>query len=132
MVRPDLVVICYPDQGDRLTRVPEIIFEVVSPRTSRRDEVIKFDLYEREAVPSCGLAYPEAHKVTLYQLSNRKYVKAGDFHDQSHRFHLSKCTLDVDFSNLWPAKGRQAPRREKTSFLLSAVSFFQAITLSAG
>jgi Uma2 family endonuclease len=104
VVRPDLVVICYPAEGDRLTLAPELIFEVVSSRTNRRDEVIKLDLYEREGIPYYGLVYPEAHKVKLYQLSNGRYIKIGDFHDQSHRFDLSKCTIDVDFSALWPRK----------------------------
>ncbi len=76
--------------------------EVVSPRTSRRDKIIKLELYEREGVPYYGLAYPEAHKVKLYQLTNGRYLKVGDFQDQPHRFDLSKCTLEVDFSSLWP------------------------------
>jgi Uma2 family endonuclease len=44
VVRPDVLVICYQPEGERLTRAPSLIFEVISPKTSRRDEVIKFDL----------------------------------------------------------------------------------------
>ncbi len=101
VVRPDLVVICYPAEGDRLTLAPELIFEVVSLRTSRRDEIIKFDLYEREGVTYYGLVYPEAQKVKLYKLTTGKYLKIGDFHHGAHRFDLSKCSLEFDFSTLW-------------------------------
>jgi len=102
VVRPDLVVICYPAQGDRLTRAPELIVEVVSPQRTRRDEVIKFDLYQREGVRYYVLVYPEAQKAKVYQLIESEYRKEGDFCDERHRFVLSKCTFDLDFAQLWP------------------------------
>lgn len=36
VVRPDLIVICHEPEGDWITRAPELIFEIVSPRTARR------------------------------------------------------------------------------------------------
>ena len=50
VVRPDLVVICREPEGDWVTRAPEMIVEVVSMNSARRDESIKFDLYEAEGV----------------------------------------------------------------------------------
>lgn len=50
VARPDVLVICYQPEGERLTRAPSLIFEVVSPKSARRDEVIKFDLYRTEGV----------------------------------------------------------------------------------
>jgi hypothetical protein len=35
VVRPDVLVICYQPEGERLTRAPDLIFEVISPRTTR-------------------------------------------------------------------------------------------------
>lgn len=102
VVRPDLVVICYPAQGDRLTRAPELIVEVVSHLRSRRDEVIKFDLYQREGVAYYILAYPEVRKIKVYRLSENVYVKVGDFFDERLRFELSKCSFDFDFGSVWP------------------------------
>jgi hypothetical protein len=32
VVRPDVLVICYQPDGDRLTRAPDLVFEVISPR----------------------------------------------------------------------------------------------------
>jgi Uma2 family endonuclease len=102
VVRPDLVVFCYPAEGERLTLAPELIFEVVSRRSSRRDEVIKYDLYQREGVTYYGLAYPEAKKVKLYRLEDGQYRKVADFHEKQYRFDLSQCSLDVDFAAFWP------------------------------
>ncbi|WP_413925962.1 Uma2 family endonuclease [Candidatus Accumulibacter phosphatis] len=50
VVRPDVLVICYQPESERLTRAPDLIFEVISPKTTRRDEVVKFDLYRTEGV----------------------------------------------------------------------------------
>jgi Uma2 family endonuclease len=44
IVRPDVIVICHRPEGDRVTRPPELIAEVISPSTRRRDEQTKFEL----------------------------------------------------------------------------------------
>ncbi len=102
VVRPDLVVICYPAQGDRLTRTPELIVEIVSPERARRDEVIKFDLYRQEGVRHYILVYPEAQKAKVYNLTGNEYMKVGDFYDEKYSFVLSKCRFDFDFARIWP------------------------------
>jgi Uma2 family endonuclease len=108
VVRPDVLVICYQPEGERLTRAPDLIFEVISPKTSRRDEVIKFDLYRKEGVGYYVLVYPEAKKAKVWQLIEGDYRKVGDFYDEKHCFGLSGCTIDFDFSRLWKRKGTAA------------------------
>lgn len=56
VVRPDVILICYEPEGERLTRAPELIFEVISPATARRDEQTKFQLYREEGV-SCYVSW---------------------------------------------------------------------------
>ncbi|MDD5329912.1 MAG: Uma2 family endonuclease [Sulfuricella sp.] len=104
VVRPDVLVICYEPEGDRLTRAPDLVFEVLSKTTARRDEVTKFDLYRAEGVGHYVLIYPEAHKAKVYRLVDGEYRKVGDFVDEKHIFDLSKCTIDFDFSRLWRRK----------------------------
>jgi len=112
VVRPDVLVISYTPEGDRLTRAPDLIFEVVSAKTARHDEVIKFDLYRTEAVAHYVLVYPEAQKAKVWRLIDGDYRKVADFHDETHRFDLSKCSLDFDFSRLWKVmRGRLNPPR---------------------
>ena len=107
VVRPDVPVICYQPESERLTRAPDLIFEVTSPRTTRRDEVVKLDLYRTEGVPHYVLVYPEAKKAKVWRLVEGEYRKAGDFHDETHCFELSKCAFDFAFSRLWKSKGGQ-------------------------
>ena len=105
VVRPDVLVICYHPEGERLTRAPDLIFEVISAKTARRDEVLKFELYRAEGVTHYVLVYPETKKAKVWRLVEGEYRKVADFHDETHRFDLSKCSLDFDFSRLWKRKG---------------------------
>ncbi len=101
VVRPDIVVICHKPEGDWITRAPELIFEIVSPKTARRDEVLKFELYREEGVAHYVIVYPDLRKAKVWRLVDGEYRKVGDFHDERHRFELSKCAIEIEFARLW-------------------------------
>ena len=101
VVRPDVIAICYTPEGERLTRAPELIFEVVSPSTARRDEQTKFQLYRDEGVTWYVLVYPSATKAKVYRLIDGDYRKIGDFHDEQHCFELSACNVPFEFGRIW-------------------------------
>lgn len=100
VVRPDSMVICYEPE-DRLTKRPEIIFEVISPSSSKRDEILKFDLYQNEGVPYYILVYPDSKKAKVYKLINFKYQKIDDFDGETYRFETKGCDIDFDFGFIW-------------------------------
>jgi len=104
VVRPDVLVICYAPEGDRLTRAPDLVFEVIPPKTARVDEVTKFDLYQREGVAYYVVVYPSAKKAKVWRLIDGQYRKVADFQDEPYRFDLSKCRIDFDFARLWVRK----------------------------
>jgi Uma2 family endonuclease len=101
VVRPDCMVICYEPEDERLTRAPELIFEVVSKTSARRDELLKFDLYQHEGVAHFVLVYPDQRKAKVYQLMDGAYRKVGDFSREVRLFDLSKCAIDFDFGFIW-------------------------------
>lgn len=100
VVRPDGMVFCYEPE-DRLERAPDIIFEVISRTTAKRDEILKFDLYQREGVHYYILVYPDNKKAKVYQLIDHRYEKIGDFSDESYRFETRECQIDFDFGFIW-------------------------------
>jgi Uma2 family endonuclease len=83
-------------------QVPEIIFEIVSPSTGRRDETIKFELYQKEGVGYYVLVYPDGQVAKVYRFNEiGKYVKVGDFDNETIEFETKKCRFDFDFSKIW-------------------------------
>ncbi len=104
VVQPDNLVICHePTSEQYLTRAPEVIFEVLSPSTARKDLGIKFDLYEQEGVAWYFIIDPDEETAKVYRLHEGRYIKAGDFHDETFAFTIKKCDgeLTFDFGKIW-------------------------------
>lgn len=103
VVKPDSMVICYePDQ--KLTKAPDLVFEVISKSTAKRDEILKFHLYQSEAIKYYVLVYPDSNKAKVYQLIDFKYQKFGDFSNDCFLFELNGCNINFDFGFIWRKK----------------------------
>lgn len=100
VVRPDILVICY-EPDEKITRKPELIFEIASPSTVKRDETLKFDLYQQEGVAYYAIVYPDKKTAKLYKLKDDRYIKVGDFADENYHFELQTCKIDFNFSKIW-------------------------------
>ena len=101
IIRPDLMIICHTPKGGKITRAPEFVIEIISPRRARHDEHTKFMLYQAEGVRYYLLAYPDERKIKAYRLIDGNYRKIGDIFDETLQFELSKCSFEIDFSLLW-------------------------------
>ena len=99
VVRPDVVVVCGRVE-DFIKRTPEVIFEVVSPLTVRKDERLKFYLYEKERVPYYVMVYPEIKKVKIFKFKEDKYQKVFEGKGSLIKFE-SVCPFEVDFNWIW-------------------------------
>jgi Uma2 family endonuclease len=103
IVRPDSMVICY-EPTDKLTKTPEIVFEVISKNTAKKDEILKFDIYQSEAIPYYVLIYPHNKKAKVYKLIHFKYQKIGDFSTETLTFETKHCKIEFDFGLIWKLK----------------------------
>jgi len=101
VVKPDVVLICDEPNDQYITKAPEIIVEVISPSTAKRDEVFKFDLYEREKVLFYIIVYPKEYKAKVYKLENNKYSKQGDFFTETYELEGTSCNAQIDFDNVF-------------------------------
>lgn len=102
VVQPDNLVICHRQEGDFLTRAPALIFEILSPLTSKKDRVTKFRIYEREGVRYYCIVDPDNHVVKIYRLEQGSYVKQADASRESHELDLGECSIDFDFAKIRP------------------------------
>ena len=100
VIRPDVMVICQ-ELGEKVEVTPELIIEVVSPSSTRRDEVMKFDLYQREGVFNYILVYPERRLAKAYQNSLGGFRKFGDYSTEKVEFLIQECRLYIDFNLIW-------------------------------
>jgi Uma2 family endonuclease len=101
VVRPDVVLLCNEPNNRHITKAPEIIVEVISKSTAKRDEQTKFKLYEEERVKYYTLVYPNDCKAKVYKLIDGKYIKEGDFSLESYSFKESSCKAIVDFQEVF-------------------------------
>jgi Uma2 family endonuclease len=101
IVKPDVVLICDEPSDTYITKTPEIAVEVISKSTAKRDEVFKFEIYEREKVLYYIIVYPNDCKAKLYQLKNGKYSKQGDFFKETYEFEDTTCKAKINFDNVF-------------------------------
>lgn len=100
VVRPDVVVVC--GKFDKyITKAPEIVVEIVSASTAKKDEKIKFKLYEDEKVPYYILVYPEDKRAKIYKLKSGKYEKIGDFLEKCYTFDDIICPVNLNFKRVF-------------------------------
>ncbi len=58
---------------------PDLIVEVISPSSVRRDRNIKFSAYEKAGVSEYWIADPKTRSVEVYTLSGGEYAWLGQF-----------------------------------------------------
>jgi len=76
-ILPDIAVVCdknkLDDAGCR--GAPDLIVEILSPSTKKRDLKDKFKLYERAGVKEYWIVDPSNNYIQVYILENNKYGK---------------------------------------------------------
>ena len=98
-------MVCKPVSGAYVSQTPTLIIEVVSPSTARRDERVKFQLYEQEKVPWYILIYPHDRRAKIYRLKGDRYDKVGDCSQDSFTFEGLSCSLTLDFAQVFSILG---------------------------
>ncbi|MFP4180617.1 MAG: Uma2 family endonuclease [Spirochaetaceae bacterium] len=81
VVQPDVVLCC---DGDKLTEwgmqgPPDLIIEIVSPASGRKDRKQKFSLYERYDVGEYWIVDPEEQVVEIYHNKGKRFDRIGAY-----------------------------------------------------
>jgi len=101
IVQPDNLVICYKPIKSYITKPPKIIFEVVSKNNAKKDEIVKFSIYERERVDYYILVYPDENLAKIFKYHDGRYMKVLDATDETFIFDIENCKIEFDFSRIW-------------------------------
>ena len=105
---PDVVLICNRDKSKNyIIDRPEIVIEISSKSTKKKDETFKLNLYEEEKVPYYILAYPKEKKLKILEFNKKKnsYKSLGYYKDGKFTLKNLKCkdiTLNIEkiFKNI--------------------------------
>ena len=81
VVQPDICVICDISKIDLrgCLGAPDLIIEIISQSTVKKDLNEKFNLYESSGVREYWIAFPAEKFVAVYFLEQEKYVLKGNF-----------------------------------------------------
>jgi Uma2 family endonuclease len=98
VVQPDVLVVCGDHiDGKKLTSPPVLVIEILSPSTSRKDRILKYQLYEQAGVKYYCLVSPETDSAEVFHLGDNHYQESDDFKDGKISFLLGKCLIAFDF-----------------------------------
>jgi Uma2 family endonuclease len=83
VVQPDICVICDRSKLDKdgCIGAPDLIVEVISPSTGKRDLNQKFNLYEKAGVKEYWVVYPKIKAVCVYILQEDGKYDEGTTYD---------------------------------------------------
>lgn len=75
VVQPDLLVICDRSKIDEkgCNGAPDLVIEILSPSTARRDRMIKFQQYQRAGVREYWIIDPDTKTVQVCILESGRY-----------------------------------------------------------
>ena len=99
VVQPDICVICDPDKLDERGCIgaPDLIIEVLSPSTIKKDNYEKFDLYQENEVKEYWLVNPEGRSLQIFHLENGKYKEFDTVEDKDELI-TSKLFPELKFT----------------------------------
>ena len=97
VVEPDISVICDLSKIDEhgCKGAPDLIIEILSPATSRRDRLVKYDLYQRAGVREYWIVDPDIRTIQVYTLEDGRYHAAQLFNDTVKVGVLEDCVIDL-------------------------------------
>ena len=103
-VIPDVVIVCNPDivTKKRLEGTPDLIVEILSRSTEKKDRIDKLLLYEKYGVKEYWLVDPIRKSVTVYLLRDGKFEL-----DDIYYFYTEEEWADMDSEERAQAEAQQ-------------------------
>jgi len=108
VVQPDLCIICDPTKIESRGCLgpPDLIIEVVSPRTAARDWKDKFDLYEEAGVGEYWIVLPQENDISVFVLdeATARYQLAGEYASPGAIPCRTLPGLELDWADIFADK----------------------------
>jgi len=103
VVQPDITIVCDPSKIDSRAckGVPDMVVEILSPSTAKRDQLLKYNKYRDAGVLEYWVVNPDLRTVMVYTLKDGQYVCSayGDS-DNVKVGILDDC--QINFADVFP------------------------------
>ncbi len=102
VVRPDNIVICGNNPDEKKIVVPPVlVFEILSPSTSRRDKIIKYGIYENAGVKYYCIVDPENECVEVFNMIGERFRSMEVAEAGMLTFDLGSCVIAFDCNEIF-------------------------------
>jgi Uma2 family endonuclease len=102
VIQPDVLVTCGENPNEKKLEItPILIFEILSPSTSRKDRVLKYQLYEKMGVKYFCIVAPETNSAEVFVLKKEKYRETEEFNKGRMFFDLGPCQIQFYFGKVF-------------------------------
>lgn len=104
VIQPDIVIVCDESKLRKTGYfgVPPLIIEISSPATSRRDRVLKFNLYEKAGVEAYWIVEPDGKFINVFTLQeNKKYGRPELYTDEDMLPAAGFSGLEIDLKRVF-------------------------------
>jgi len=98
VVQPDVIVVCDMTKldGKSCVGAPDMVIEVLSPSTARRDRFMKLRLYQLAGIREYWIVDPDLKAVSVHVLEDGKYfIAVYDETDVAPVNALKGCVIDL-------------------------------------
>lgn len=101
VLRPDVALVCQDDNPKHIAKVPEMIFEVLSPSTATRDQGLKLREYEAAGVKYYALIDPDGLLARIYRHDGEKFHLIAECGTGRFDFAGVHCPVSLDIAALF-------------------------------
>ncbi|AYO31979.1 Uma2 family endonuclease [Biomaibacter acetigenes] len=91
VLQPDLVVVCDKKglKGTGYYGTPDLVIEITSSTTSRKDRLLKFNKYEKAGVKEYWIVDPEGKFVSVFTLQENKRYGRPELYSEKDKIKVS-------------------------------------------
>lgn len=107
VVEPDITIICDESKLDErgCKGTPDMIIEIISPSTAKKDRFIKFNKYEKSGVKIYWIVEPDTNLVNVFTLQDNDRYGRPDIYEDTDKIKVSIFpNLEIDLKPVFNKK----------------------------
>lgn len=107
IVEPDISIICDKSKIDDRGCIgaPDMIIEIISPSSIKKDRFVKFNMYEKAGVKEYWIIEPDQKLVSVFLLQKNERFSRPEMYTEEDGINVSIFPdLTIDLSAVFPSK----------------------------